>query len=167
MPTDIVWAALTWPSLEYARITIDGAAICATGDVVAVLDGQPAHVAYQVVTDADGVTRETAVTVTADGDTRSRAIDFADYPGCLDVDIAITPLTNTLPIRRLDLAVGASREIEVVYIGIPDLAIRRSTQRYTRLTNGYRYESGSFSADLEVDAEGLVRTYSNLWRRQT
>ena len=31
--------------------------------------------------------------------------------GCLDVDIGMTPATNTLPIRRMDLRQGESREI--------------------------------------------------------
>src|SRR5438045_236669 len=36
-----------------------------------------------------------------------------DLDGCIDVDISVTPFTNTLPIRRLALASGASQEIVV------------------------------------------------------
>ncbi|HEX6204074.1 MAG TPA: putative glycolipid-binding domain-containing protein, partial [Thermoanaerobaculia bacterium] len=32
-----------------------------------------------------------------------------EVTGCLDVDLAFTPATNLLPIRRLDLPIGASR----------------------------------------------------------
>src|SRR5690348_6453453 len=39
-----------------------------------------------------------------------------DLTGCIDIDIAASPATNTLPIRRLQLAPDASAEIDVVYI---------------------------------------------------
>ena len=43
-------------------------------------------------------------------------------------------------------------------------------QRYTCLERGetggrYRYESGDFSVDLPVDADGLVVDYPGYWRR--
>jgi hypothetical protein len=93
--------------------------------------------------------------------------------GCIDVDIMLTPLTNTLPIRRLQLAPGELREISVVYIAAPDLSIRPFEQRYTRLDNGadgrsrYRYESleSGFTAELLVDDDGFVVDYPGIWRR--
>jgi hypothetical protein len=89
--------------------------------------------------------------------------------GCIDVDIMLTPLTNTLPIRRLQLAPGESREISVVYIAAPDLSIRPFRQRYTRLDDGqqYRYESldSGFTAVLPVDDDGFVVDYPGIWRR--
>jgi hypothetical protein len=36
-------------------------------------------------------------------------------------------------------------------------------QRYTRTGDGYRYESGSFRADLGVDSDGIVTDYPGLW----
>jgi uncharacterized protein len=39
-------------------------------------------------------------------------------------------------------------------------------QRYTRTSHdGYRYESGSFRADLLTDEHGLVLDYPPDWRR--
>ena len=43
--------------------------------------------------------------------------------GAIDVDISITPFTNTLPIRRLNLQKGQSAEILAVYIQVPGLAV--------------------------------------------
>jgi len=93
--------------------------------------------------------------------------------GCIDVDIMLTPLTNTLPIRRLAPTPGESREISVVYIAAPDLSIRPFRQRYTRLDDDgdgrsrYRYESleSGFTAELLVDDDGFVIDYSDIWRR--
>jgi hypothetical protein len=34
-----------------------------------------------------------------------------DVRGCDDIDLAVTPATNTLPIRRLNLQVGGSESV--------------------------------------------------------
>jgi uncharacterized protein len=87
----------------------------------------------------------------------------------IDIDISITPFTNTLPIRRLNLQRGQSKEIVVVYIRLPDISITTDRQRYTCLDPGrlYRYESidTDFTREIEVDAHGLVKDYPELFRR--
>jgi hypothetical protein len=89
--------------------------------------------------------------------------------GAIDVDLPITPFTNTLPIRRLGLRAGESADLRVAYIGMPDFAIICDPQRYTCLEPGrrYRYESldSDFVREIEVDADGLVVTYPDLFRR--
>lgn len=89
--------------------------------------------------------------------------------GAIDIDISITPFTNTLPIRRLHLAEGESAEISVVYITVPDLRLSLERQRYTCLApyKRYRFESldGDFTRDIEVDEYGLVTLYPDLFRR--
>lgn len=89
--------------------------------------------------------------------------------GAVDVDLSITPFTNTLPIRRLKLRKGQAREILAVYIRLPDISIATDRQRYTCLEAGrrYRYESvdSDFTRDVEVDAHGLVVIYPGLFRR--
>lgn len=37
-----------------------------------------------------------------------------ELAGCLDVDLRATPYSNTMPVRRLGLDVGASATIHVV-----------------------------------------------------
>jgi uncharacterized protein len=91
-----------------------------------------------------------------------------ELDGCVDVDIDRSPLTNTLPIRRLDMGIGAPRDIDVVYVSVPELTVRPVRQRYTLLTGDgpvYRYESGSYSAELPTDGDGFVIDYPDLWRR--
>jgi uncharacterized protein len=95
--------------------------------------------------------------------------------GCLDVDISVTPFTNTLPIRRLALQSGSSSTLSMVYITAPQLQVEVSEQRYTCLetsSTGGRYlfeslESGvpGFVAELPVDQDGLVLNYPELFRR--
>ena len=85
--------------------------------------------------------------------------------GCVDVDLGFSPSTNTLPIRRLALAIGKSETIEAAWVLFPDLEVRPLSQTYTRLSDqGYRYASDDFAADLCVDAAGLVTDYWE-WHR--
>lgn len=54
------------------------------------------------------------------------------------------------------------------WIRFPDLTIERLRQRYVRSGDTlYRYSSngGAFTADIEVDDEGLVVRYPPLWDR--
>ncbi|NIF56312.1 MULTISPECIES: putative glycolipid-binding domain-containing protein [Burkholderiaceae] len=89
--------------------------------------------------------------------------------GCIDIDIAATPLTNTLPIRRLKLAKGERRPIEVAYVSTPELQVTRAEQAYTCIEpdREYRYEGlfRDFTADMRVDRDGLVIDYPTLFTR--
>jgi uncharacterized protein len=89
--------------------------------------------------------------------------------GAADVDLPLTPFTNTLPIRRLVLRTGQSADLRVVYISLPEFTVTTDPQRYTCLEPGrrYRYESldSDFVREIEVDAQGLVVTYPGLFRR--
>ena len=87
----------------------------------------------------------------------------------IDIDISITPFTNTLPIRRLNLQQGQSQEILAVYIQLPSIVVATDRQRYTCLKSErrYLYESvdSDFTREIEVDARGLVTSYPGLFRR--
>jgi hypothetical protein len=92
-----------------------------------------------------------------------------DLESAREVDIAVTPLTNTLPIRRLELTIGASVDITTAYVAVPELTVAADPQRYTRLTkHEYRYESrnSDFRRVLTVDEDGLVVTYPGLFARR-
>jgi hypothetical protein len=100
-----------------------------------------------------------------------RPLEEVEIPaihGCLDLDLAFSPSTNILPLRRLGLAIGESREMTAAWVRFPDLSVEPLAQRYTRLDERHvRYESrgGSFTADLEIDELGLVVRYPPLWER--
>lgn len=97
------------------------------------------------------------------------SIVLPELHGAIDIDLSITPFTNTLPIRRLSLRTGQIAEILVVYIQLPKLNLTTDRQRYTCLEAGrrYRYESvdSDFTRDIDVDGDGLVVTYPGLFRR--
>lgn len=141
---------------------------------------------YFVRTDAAFRTREVRVDyvdgpklhVKADGDGHWNDLlgqrPLSDLDGCIDVDIGITPATNTLPIKRLKLKQYESRDITAAYVPLPDqiegdfLPIW-AEQRYTCLlpNRRYRYEGlfRAFTAELEIDDAGLVLDYPETFRR--
>jgi hypothetical protein len=142
------------------------------------VEGAPLQSAYTVVVDANWRMRHVAVHVetphtvadlvlTADG-TGMWWRDGEALPsvgGCLDADLGITPATNTLPIRRLQRRPGDGADIGVVWVAFPKLRIARRDQRYDRLSmSRYRYHSGTYTAELIVDEQGLVRNYEGAWR---
>ena len=99
---------------------------------------------------------------TVDGASRP---DLAD---AVDIDIVLTPFTNTLPIRRLDLAIGDHADLVMAWVDVPSLEVVPDPQRYTRLDDThYRFESldSDFTRDLEVDADGIVVSYPGLFDR--
>lgn len=141
---------------------------------------------YLVRTDAAFRTRQVRVDyvggpevhVEADGDGHWRDLighrPLPELDGCVDVDIRMTPATNTLPIRRLKLRQGESAAIAVAYVALPeemddDFLPRPAAQRYTCLVpdRRYRYEglASGFTAELEVDEAGLVMDYPGVFRR--
>lgn len=183
MVREVVWTRLDAPGLEYLRL-LDDTPHQAHGTVVGVDQHQPFALTYLLRWDfrwhvrsvrAECRTGDRLLTLdleaTGDGEWRSGSERRTDLEGCIDVDLSVTPFTNTLPIRRLALAGEQSAEIRVVYIAVPALTAEPMGQRYTRLGSAsadvYRYESlaSDFKADLIVDADGLVVDYPNLWRR--
>ncbi|MCK6454237.1 MAG: putative glycolipid-binding domain-containing protein, partial [Alphaproteobacteria bacterium] len=109
---------------------------------------------------------ERRVPLSSDGAGSRRDSAGAALPqldGALDVDLPVTPFTNTLPIRRLDLAAGRSVDLKVAYVLLPEFQVIADPQRYVCLERlrRYRYESldSDFARKIEVDADGLVVAY--------
>ncbi|WP_338747855.1 putative glycolipid-binding domain-containing protein [Janibacter alittae] len=93
--------------------------------------------------------------------------------GCVDVDVAATPLTNAFPIRRLaSLPPGESRTSPVAWVEVPSLRVRRVDQTYQRLSpaanGGAQWEYGDpdhGTFRLTVDEGGVVIDYEGFARR--
>jgi hypothetical protein len=139
-----------------------------------VADPEPFRVDYEVETGDGFVTEQVTVSVEAGGGTRRVELGRGRSPeleGRMDVDLAGLPLFNTLPILRLGLpgrGEGTAHDIEAAFVGLPDMVVVPSRQRYTVLgERRVRYESldSGFRADLEVDADGFVVTYPSLAAR--
>ena len=87
----------------------------------------------------------------------------------IDIDLGWSPSTNTLPIRRLGLSVGASSgQLTAAWVRFPELRLEPLEQEYHRLQDRvYRYSSrrGTFQAKLLVDEHGMAEDYQGFWKR--
>ncbi len=64
------------------------------------------------------------------GNRARRSHPFESLMGCLDIGLSATPFSNTLPIRRLNLKPGESAVIDVAYVALPALNVKKVPQRY-------------------------------------
>lgn len=95
-------------------------------------------------------------------------IEEHSLSGCTDVDISVTPFTNTLPVKRLQLAQNEEKKIKVIYINILDKEVKPVIQSYQRISaTKYLYQNvpNDFQAEIEVDEFGLVVDYPSLFKR--
>lgn len=92
----------------------------------------------------------------------------SQFEGCIDIDIPLTPFTNTLPIKRLKMGKGSANEIKVIYVDLLEQQIIPVRQKYVSLSESvYHYENipNDFEADIIVDEYGLVVDYPLLFER--
>lgn len=184
MKRQVMWSRSDAPGMEHLALIMRPDGVAADGVVLGVENGDAFRLRYTVRCDSRWRVRRVEInfvdggrglSLTADGegrwfDERGTAVRALD--GCVDVDITATPLTNTLPIRRLALEQGESADIKVAYVTIPDLRVAPDEQRYTCLEadpagGRYRFEQmgSGFTAVLQVDADGLVEDYPGLFER--
>ncbi len=61
---------------------------------------------------------------------------------------------------------GTEHTLTVAWVLVPSLEVVAARQTYTALGPGrVRYASGTFTAELEIDADGYVMHYPGLARR--
>ena len=185
MPDDlkrvVVWKNLLLNGTDYCALRHTAEGWLLKGTVVGVLEDQrPMLATYEIHCDDNWLTHQVRIERTIGKDTknltlnvesrgmwRSSGQELPDLRDCYDVDLAVTPATNTLPIRRLNLHVGKTEAVTAAWVQFPALTIQPLQQLYSRLAqNTYRYESNTgFSAEIVVDDLGLVTTYPDGWER--
>lgn len=163
---------------EHCTLTQRDTGLSLVGTVLGSEDGAPVRIEYRVLTDGAGMTTAAHVrdlrgfeqrTLTLERDAKGNwTVDGAKVrglKGATDVDLGCSPSTNTLPIRRLRIGVGASKTIRAAWVRFPELTVVKADQTYTRIDEfTYRYASADFEAELTVDDEDLVAAYAD-WAR--
>ncbi|MGF1609408.1 MAG: putative glycolipid-binding domain-containing protein [Kiloniellales bacterium] len=186
---NLYWSPWDEPGLEHLhlKVTADGAE--ALGLILRMRGDQHFRCRYELETDPDWRVRQLTFAVMpaggggpparielesdGQGSWRANGEPQPELEGCLDLDIQVTPFTNTLPVRRLGLEQDESAQLRVVYLALPELKPRPVEQRYTCLApigkqgGLYRYEGlfRDFTAELPVDGDGLVMDYPETFRR--
>jgi uncharacterized protein len=152
------------------------------GTIVTLAGGRPAEARYEVLCDDSWQTR--LANISLRDETGERVLQVAveggqwyangctqeTLAGCTDIDLEWSPSTNTIPIRRLRLAVGErSGPVIASWVRFPGLTLQPLLQEYERTSeHNYRYSSdgGAFLAEIAVDEEGLIQNYEGLWQRE-
>jgi hypothetical protein len=183
--TTVRWRPPEGEGLEHLTIRPLDASIGAAIRAESVLIGERGGAAYGVRyrIDCDAGWRVTSFVVeTTDGRRlhllsdggghwrTAKGVALPHFDGCIDIDLAGTPFTNTLPIRRLSLTrASGTAKLKMLYVPFDSFEPTVDGQHYTCLEDGklYRYEAEdrSFTADLPVDEDGLVIDYPTLFQR--
>jgi uncharacterized protein len=176
----IVWRRLDVPGHEYARISSNQSGVQINGTAILVFGSAFCKLDYAIKCRADW--RTEAVKVSGFVGEKIIDIDIAvdekniwklngdevsEVRDCLDIDLNFSPLTNTLPIRRLKLAVGKKSTVRAAWLRFPGFQLESLEQSYERTSETiYHYESagGRFTTDIEVDYSGLAVKYPNFWQ---
>jgi hypothetical protein len=179
--SSVMWSRHDLPGAEVCtlRRTADGWML--TGSALTAFDSGPAISTYRIECDDQWRTRGVHVSVTRADVRRDLAIACDEngtwtrdgmpeqaLRGCIDVDLEVSPCTNTLPLRRCPIGPGQAIEPIAAWVRFPELTIEPLAQRYTcRATGQYLYEShgGRFRSEIATDLHGLVTEYGDLWKR--
>ena len=181
MQTNILWTGREYYSLENCLVKNSKSGSQITSTIIGCYEEKIYNVTYRIETNQNWKTR--FVKINCQHNNRTQLIELKSegngnwlmngvkselLNGCLDVDIPLTPFTNTLPIRRLKLSPGHSQEIKVIYCDLLNHEIKPVYQRYTCLSSSkYHYENvpNDFEATILVDESGLVIDYPSLFVR--
>jgi hypothetical protein len=179
------WESQCGTGLEHLVLKLRPEGATAESVVIGTAD-DPVAVRYRMVMDAgwrvqelraEAVGTNRRLHLLSDGAGHWRDGDDRPLPhldGAIDIDLSISPFTNTLPIRRLaaatdgpDPALGI--DIVTAYVSVPDLDVMADPQRYTRIDAGgvwlYQSRDSDFRREIKVDGHGLVVDYPGLFRR--
>lgn len=180
------WASTQWPGLEHLCLVERPEGVVATATLTGRQQETDYRLRYRIECGPDWRTRSVSVELRGGGRERSLVLrsdgagawtdgDGRRLPqvdGAIDIDIAATPFTNTLPIRRLGLEPGRSADVRAAWVRVPSLEVAPLDQRYTCLQRSehgarWRYDSPAhgFAADLPVDADGVVIDYPPYFER--
>ena len=174
------WRPEVGNGLEHLSLGPSDGGIVADSVVIGDRGGVPYGLRYRAVMDSHWATLSLDIDMTDDRGLHIRsdgAGSWSDadgrrlpaFDGCIDIDLAGSPFTNTLPIRRIGLSpeMGAV-EFRMLYVPFATFEPAVDGQRYVCLgPRLYRYEAvdRSFSADLTLDEDGLVVDYPTLFHR--
>jgi uncharacterized protein len=175
------WRRLDVPGREGALLErgVDGWSL--RGELDLQEDGSRAQLTYAIECDAAFLTRSARIAGTMNGvpvrfeveadaarEWTCNGIRVPMLSGTLDIDLGFTPATNFLPIRRLDLTIGASAPVRSAWLRFPELVLEPLDQTYAREAERvFRYratvDGAPFTARLDTDEFGRVVRYEDLW----
>lgn len=181
MQTNILWTGREYYSLENCLVNTTDVGSEINSTIIGAYEGKIYWVEYKVRTNQNWETtffevqsrhnnhREHLIFESdGKGHWMTGGKQAGQFNGCFDVDIPLTPFTNTLPINRLKLLENQEHQIDVIYLDLLEQRITVVKQKYIRLSNTiYYYQNvpNDFEAKIEVDEQGFVVDYPSLFVR--
>lgn len=178
-PRTILWRRIDLPGHESARLSFREQRWRLEGRVAFAATEGPTALDYEVVCDASWRTLSATVAGWVGSQAVNARIEVIDggrwvldgvevpaVSGAVDVDLNFSPSTNLLPIRRLALEVGEEAKVFAAWLRFPGFTLEPLDQTYRRTdSSNWRYSSagGRFIRDLEVDSDGFVTNYPDIW----
>lgn len=174
----IIWRRLDIPGHEAVRVQRSGDGWYLDGGAVFLYEGKPCRLEYLIECDLEWRTVSALIDGWLDGSSinypikaskgniwRRRGMEISEVEGCIDIDLNFSPVTNLLPIKRLNLDVGQSETVRAAWLRFPSFALEPLEQVYTRTSEFiYNYRSGTgFETEITVDGFGLPVEYAGLW----
>ncbi|MEJ7646704.1 MAG: putative glycolipid-binding domain-containing protein [Chryseolinea sp.] len=182
LQTNILWTGIEYYSLENCLVEKSDNGYEINSVIVGFYEKKMYRVDYLIRTTPEWVTKFVDVScrhegrvqkIRLEGDGNGKwlrdGVVAKEFLGCIDVDIPLTPFTNTLPVNRLKLYDDDTEKIKVIYIDLLLAEVKAVHQKYTRLSaTEYHYENvpNDFEAVIRVDDDGLVVFYPELFSRK-
>ena len=183
VPITRLWKMLHAPGMERFELLQRAAQWILCGTILHLHQDQPFEVSYSIRCDPRWHTLSSHIELRGGSCTRALQVEVdrgrwiangkpqPQLDGCIDIDLGWSPCSNTLPIRRLNLANRAdSGPIIAAWVKFPELTLEPLAQEYHRISERlYQYSSrgGAFTAKLLVGEHGLVDEYEGFWKRVT
>jgi hypothetical protein len=130
-------------------------------------DGAWNALAAHVTGTVDDEKADAVIEKQKDGSWHINGVAGDNTTDCPDIDLAFTPSTNLLAIRRMHLKIGEEGQSHAAYLNVPGWTLDRLEQSYRRLNDThYAYHSprGGYHETLDVSEVGFVLSYPHLWR---
>jgi hypothetical protein len=179
MSATILWRRIDSAGHEAARLLVLPSGSQLAGTAVFAHEAAACRLDYVIVCDAMWRTLSARLTgwignraidleiaVDAAHRWRLNGTDSPNVTGCLDIDLAFSPATNLLAIRRLDLKPGEAAPVRAAWLRFPEFALEPLDQLYRRIdATTYEYESGggAFRTVLRTNAAGFITHYPDQW----
>ncbi|ETZ22376.1 putative glycolipid-binding domain-containing protein [Pedobacter sp. V48] len=179
MRTTIIWKGIFYQSLEHCVLTDRGLGYEISSTINGSHKNQIFKTEYHIKTNKSWETEFLTLRTQLNDSIETLTLEkkqgrwlLNDRPNdalsnIFDIDLSLSPLTNTLPINRLQLKVNQQQTIEVLYFDILKKEIRPVKQLYTRKAiDQYLYENydKSFISEINIDEQGLVTDYPKLFK---
>lgn len=180
----ITWRGVGVDRLEQVRLHVSGLRIKAYGRIIsaATADSEAFSASYELITNDAGVTKRLSIHLLRESGESQLGLSHddenlwlvrtngdtirSDFDGAQDVDLAMSPMFNALPIRRFGLNTAPTDvEIPVAYVYLPTGEVKPAQMRYTSGPDGIDVVSPIATAKITVDDNGFVVNYSGLAER--